>query len=206
MTDLTKTLTALLLLTSTATAHAGLSGNVGWVSDYYFRGLLQHPSSASAGLDFEHSGFYAGTWAADVGDGLEVDVYGGWGGELSGFALGAGFTGYYYTGDFDDTYEELNLSFGYGLASAEIAVGEYDNFGGPTQDYTYYSLTIAKDGLYGKYGGFSRDFDFDYLEFGYGTEFEGFDLSFALIVSDDPAADETDEALVVGIGKSFTLD
>ena len=30
-------------------------------------------SSASAGVDYEEGGFYIGTWAADVGDGLEID-------------------------------------------------------------------------------------------------------------------------------------
>ena len=206
MTRFLKTLYATLPLTLAASAHAGLTANVGWVSDYYFRGILQHPSSASGGLDYEHSGFYAGSWAADVGDGLEVDVYGGWSGDVGGFSLGLGVTGYYYTGDFDDTYEELNFSFGYGFATAEVAVGEYDNFAGPTQDYTYYALTLEKGGLYGKYGGFSQDFDFDYVELGYGFELEGFDLSVALLFNDDPAADERDEALVVGVGKTFTLD
>ncbi len=206
MKNATTGLLASLTLLGPAAACAELTANLGWVSDYYFRGIAQHPSSASAGIDFEHAGLYLGSWAADVGDGLEVDVYGGWSGEISDFTVGAGFTGYYYTGDFDDTYEEVNLNFGYGIASAEVAVGQYDNFAGPTQDYTYYALTLEKNGLYGKYGGFSQDFDFDYLELGYGTELEGFDLSFALIVGDDPASSETDEAIVVGIGKTFTLD
>ena len=200
-----RALVAALLLPGAA-AHAELSANVGWVSDYYFRGIMQHASSASAGIDYGHeNGFYAGAWGADVGDGLEVDGYLGWSGEVQGFNLGAGFTGYYYTGDFDDTYQEVNLSFGYGIATVDVAVGEYDNFDGPTQDYTFYSLTLEKDGLYGKYGGFSQDFDSEYLELGYGMSLESFDLSVALILSDSPAQPEVDEALVFGIGKSFTL-
>ncbi len=205
MKGFTKALVAVLLLPGAA-AHAELSANVGWVSDYYFRGLAQHPSSASAGIDYDRNGFYVGAWGADVGDGLEVDGYFGWNGEIQGFSFGAGFTGYYYTGDFDDTYQEVNLSFGYGIASAEVAVGEYENFAGPTQDYTYYALTLEKNGLYGKYGGFSQDFDSDYFEFGYGAELEGFDLSIALVISDVPTAPETDEVLIFGIGKSFVLD
>ena len=31
------------------------------------------------GADYENGGFYIGTWAADVGDGLEVDYYFGYG-------------------------------------------------------------------------------------------------------------------------------
>ena len=124
----------LLLLTSVS-AQADWSANLGWASDYYFRGILQKSSSASGGIDFEHKGFYAGTWVADVdgqfGDGLEVDGYFGYGGSVGDFTYGVGFTGYYYTGDFDDTYQEINLSAGYGWLTIDAAVGEYENFAGP---------------------------------------------------------------------------
>jgi uncharacterized protein (TIGR02001 family) len=193
-----------LLVSLDATAE--LSANVGWVSDYYYRGILQHPSSASAGIDYDKNGFYAGSWAADVGDGLEVDTYFGWNGEIGDVSVGGGFTGYYYTGDFDDTYQELNLSVGYGIASAEVAFGEYDNFAGPTQDYTYYALTLEKEGFYGKYAGFSQDFAGNYLELGYGASLEAVDLSIALIISDKDLVGNRDEALIFGISKSFQLD
>lgn len=198
-------LTPLVLLFS-LNAAAELSANIGWVSDYYFRGIFQNASSASAGLDFDSNGFYVGTWAADVGDGLEVDTYFGWDGEIGDISIGGGFTGYYYTGDFDDTYQELNFSMGYGIASAEVAVGEYDNFAGPTQDYTYYALTLEKEGFYGKYAGFSQDFAGNYLELGYGASLEAVDLSIALILSDKDLVGNKDEALVFGISKSFQLD
>jgi len=189
-------------------AQAELSANVGWVSDYYYRGLFQHSSSASAGLDYEKNGFYAGTWGADVGDGLEVDAYFGWSGEIADLSVSGGFTGYYYTGDFDDTYQELNFSVGYGLLTAEYSVGEYENFDGPTQDYGFYALTLEKDGFYGKFAGFTQDFDGNYLELGFGTSLEAADLSIALIISDDDltGGTETDEALVFGISKGFQLD
>ena len=54
-------------------AHADVSYNVGFASEYYYRGFFQKSSSASAGIDFEEGGFYAGAWTADVGEGLEVD-------------------------------------------------------------------------------------------------------------------------------------
>ena len=67
-----------------AVTMADLSANIGFVSDYVFRGIYQAPSSASAGIDYEHdSGFYIGTWGADVGDGLETDVYFGYGGDVA---------------------------------------------------------------------------------------------------------------------------
>ncbi|MEK9819219.1 MAG: TorF family putative porin, partial [Pseudomonadales bacterium] len=64
---------------SATQANADVSYNIGYASEYYFRGILQKESSGSAGIDFEQGGLYLGTWAADVGDGLEVDLYGGYG-------------------------------------------------------------------------------------------------------------------------------
>lgn len=202
---------ATLALLSSA-AQAEWSANLGWASEYHFRGIFQHSSSASGGVDFEQDGFYAGTWAADVGDGLEVDGYFGYGGEYQDFTYGIGFTGYYYTGDFDDTYQEINLGFGYNILSVDVAIGEYDNFGGPTQDYTYYALTLEQNGFYGTFAGFSQDADGEYIELGYGTTVADIDLGISLIFANDdllcapgdPLCSE-DESLLFTIGKSFDL-
>ena len=194
---------ALTLLAATS-AHADFSANLGFASDYYYRGIFQAGSSASGGLDYESGGFYAGTWAADVKDGLEVDGYFGYGGEAGDFGYSIG---YFYTGDFDDTYQEINLGGSYGLLAVDVAVGEYENFTGPTQDYTYYSLTLEKDGFYGKYAGFSQDFDGEYFELGYGATVAEIDLGVSLIFNDDQLSGdgESDEALIFSIGKSFDI-
>ncbi len=188
-----------------APAMADLSANVGFASEYYYRGILQKSSSASAGLDFEAGGFYVGTWAADVGDGLETDVYGGYNLELGEFTVGAGFTGYYYSGDFDETYEEINLSAGWSFLSVGYSVGEWDGDGG--QDYDFFEITAEHNGFYGKYGTFGKDFDGDYFEVGYGTEVGGFDLGIAGIFSSKELSDQdgSSEALIFTIGKSFDL-
>ena len=198
---------ATLMLLMSGVAQAEWSANVGYASEYYFRGIFQKNSSASGGFDYESGGFYAGTWAADVGDGLEVDGYFGYGGEAGDFGYSIGFTGYYYTGDFDDTYQEINLGGSYGIVSAEVAIGQYDNFDGPTQDYTYYALTLEQNGFYGKYAGFSQDASGDYLEFGYGTTISEIDVGVSLIINDEDlnGTDSTDEALVFTLGKSFDL-
>lgn len=204
---------ATLLAGATAPAMADLSANVGFASEYYYRGILQKESSASAGLDYEVGGFYVGTWAADVGDGLEVDGYFGYNLTLGdSFTLGAGFTGYYYTGEFDDTYEEVNLSAGWGPLSVGYSIGEWDGFG-DAQDYDFLEVTLEHNGFYGTYGTFGDDFDGDYIELGYGTEIGGFDVGIAAILSSDELSDQTDsdgdatesEALVFTIGKSFDL-
>jgi uncharacterized protein (TIGR02001 family) len=196
-------ITALLLVSGAAQAE--WSANAGFASEYYYRGIFQQSTSASGGLEFESSGFYAGTWAADVGDGLEVDGYFGYATNVSDVSLSVGFTGYYYTGDFDDTYQEINLGAGLGLFSLDVAIGQYDNFGGPTQDYIFYSVTAEKNGFYGKVGGFSKDFEGEYFEAGYGTTLADIDLGVALIFSNSDLVGESDETIVITLGKSFDL-
>jgi uncharacterized protein (TIGR02001 family) len=194
------------LLLLAGTAQADLSANLGFASEYHYRGIFQKNSSASGGLDYEAGGFYAGTWAADVGDGLEVDGYFGYASELGGIDLSIGYTGYFYTGDFDDTYQEINFGTGFGPLSLDIAVGEYDNFDGPTQDYTYYALTLAgESGLYGTLAGFSQDFEGEYLELGYGASVADIDLGVALIFANEDLVGDDEESIVFTIGKSFDL-
>lgn len=195
------------LLAVSSAASAELSANIGYASEYVFRGIPQKTSSASAGLDYETGGFYVGTWAADVGDGLEVDVYGGYGFDINeSLSLSFGATGYFYTGDFDDTYTEINLGAAYEFVSLDVAVGRYDNFDGPTLDYTYYALTAAADnGLYATVAGFAQDFQGEYLELGYGMSLAEIDLGVALIFGNSDLLGESDEQLVFTIGKSFDL-
>lgn len=201
----TKTgLIAALLLTSGA-ASADWSANLGFASDYYYRGIFQNASSASGGVDYESSGFYVGAWTADVGDGLEVDGYFGYGTDVGDVSLSVGFTGYYYTGDFDDTYQEINLGAGLGLFTIDVAIGQYDNFGGETQDYVYYALGVEKNGFYGKFAGFSQDFQGEYFEAGYGTTVSDIDLGVYLLFSNEDLVGEAEESIVFTIGKSFDL-
>lgn len=208
-------LTTALLAGVLTTSHtqAEVSANVGYTSEYYFRGILQKSSSASAGLDFEESGFYAGTWAADVGDGLEVDLYLGYSHELdNGLSIGGGFTGYYYTGEFDDTYEEFNFNLGYKFISLEYSAGTYDGFGTEV-DYDFLALTVEHNGFYGTYGSFGDESDGDYFEFGYGTEIGGFDATVSFIFNSEELSDQlsstgqpaSGEGITFSLSKSFDL-
>ena len=200
---------AILLLTCNS-AGADWSANIGWVSDYYFRGIHQKSSSAQGGVDFEHGGFFAGVWGADVGertgDGLEIDGYFGYGGEVGRFNYSAGYTGYFYTGDFDDRYQELNLSAGYGFATVDVALGQYDNFDGPTVDYSYYAFTLAHEGFYARYGSFDRDLGGAHYEVGYATSVSDIDIGLSALYSDENLAGEATEALVFTIGKTFDIN
>ena len=214
----TRTLVPALVIAAAAvapaTSRAAVSANVGWVSEYIYRGIFQEDSSAFAGVDYaSDGGFYLGTWGADVGDGIETDVYFGYAGG-DDFTYKIGFTGYYYTDDFDDTYEEVNLGIGYGIFALDVAIGEWDGFGLPA-DYTFTSVTISPEMWpYFKIGSFSDDFDGDYFELGYTYSIEehGVDLSFALVHSDDlPVTNVFDDGevgdttITLGIKKNISF-
>lgn len=219
MKNVTGTLAAIFIVTAGLSAAQfaraeesnKVSYNVGFASEYYYRGIKQKEASASAGIDYEQSGFYVGAWTADVGDGLEVDGYFGYGIEIEDFTASLGFTGYYYTGEFDDTYQEVNLNLGYNIFSVEYSVGEWDGFG-MQQNYDFLAGTVTlENGFYGKYGTFGDDFDGDYVEIGWGTTIVDIDIGVAAIRSSDELSDQVDsndrptesEALIFTIGKTF---
>jgi len=191
-----------------ASAEASLSANVGLVSQYHFRGIQQTTgASTSAGLDYENGGFYAGTWVADVEDGLEIDVYAGYGFEFdSGLALGAGVTTYQYSGDFDSAYNELNLSAGFGMFGLEYTIGKQDGdsrLGITEADYTFTGISLEHNGFSGTFGIWGDEATGEYVEVAYGTEIGGFDVSVGLISSGSDL--DNDEAMFFSVSKSFDL-
>ncbi|HEY5667123.1 MAG TPA: TorF family putative porin [Gammaproteobacteria bacterium] len=209
-----------------AVASAELTANVGWVSDYIFRGYFQEDSSAYGGVDYAaDSGFYAGVWGADVEYGLEIDLYAGYSGEFGeagGYTVG--FTGYFYTEDdpgepsvFDDTYTEINLGISYGIFSIDHAIGEWDGFG-TSSDYTFTTVAISPEtGPYYSYNTFGDDSSGDYFEIGYGWSSMDLDFSVAFLYdlnAGDPDSVFLDEdftgfddtAFTFGVSKTFALD
>ena len=217
---LTKSGVALLCAVAGGAQAAEVTANIGYMSEYIFRGISQSDSSAMGGLDLKANGFYVGTWAADVGQGLEVDGYLGYNGSLGDLNFGVGGTYYTYTDDFDDDYQEINLSLGYKIFSISAAIGEYDNFDGPTGDggegsldYTYIAPRVDYKGFYGLVGLFSQDFDTTYYELGYGSQFEpiGLDYKVSLIYTDDTSikdfedSDSGETSFVFSISKTFGL-
>jgi len=205
---------AILGTASTSLQALELSTNVGWNSDYVFRGVSQDKSSANAGIDLVEDGFYAGAWAASVSPGLEVDLYGGYNGTIEAFSYGIGATGYFYTDDFDDTYLEINLNGGWKFLSIEASLGQYENFNGPTQDYLFLAAKADYQNFYGLIGGYARDFDGAYVEFGYGdtltiadTDLVDWSLSVIFRRDDLPTQGADSETyLNLGISKSFAIN
>ncbi|MCB2087709.1 MAG: TorF family putative porin [Sphingomonadaceae bacterium] len=129
-----------------------ISGNVALVSDYRFRGVSFSDGdfALQGGIDVAHSsGFYVGTWASSISGGspygeLELDVYGGWSGDISeGISFDIGLLYYIYpTGDtpgFDSDYFEpyasisgdlgpVNATLGVAYAWDQASLGSQDNF------------------------------------------------------------------------------
>lgn len=193
---------------------AELSANVGFASEYFYRGIPQKASSASGGLDLAVSKVYLGTWAADVGDGNEVDVYAGVGTEVDDFSISVGVTGYFYTDDrFDRTYLEGNFNAGYGALSAEFSYGRHDLEQAVPADpdhetYWFLAATVEQWGLYATFGTFGKDLDGEYFEAGYTLSVADLDLSAAWIYSTDTilgTADD-DNTIVFGIGYTFDIN
>ena len=203
------------LLGGTAAAQdVSVSANAGWVSQYFYRGILQKTSSASAGLDLSAGLFSAGTWAADVGDGAEIDLYAAVGGGNDTGNISVGYTGYFYTGEFDDTYQEANFNAGAGPLSVEFSVGQYENFGFGTQNYSFIGISAGHEGFSATVGTFGGDFDGTYGEVGYGFSAGDMDWSISGIVNDSTLSGLVDNAfaptpgvtLVFGVGKTFDLN
>lgn len=199
------TLLTSTLVSSQAMAETEWSANVGLMSEYHFRGIVQNgTATANGGVDVSSGGFYGGVWAADVEDGLEIDLYGGYGFEFeSGFSLGAGVTTYQYTGGFDTEYNEINLSAAYDFLSLEYTLGERDGEGDPDDSYTFTGISAEFGSFYATVGIFGGDYEGNYGEIGYGGSVEGFDYGIAFIKSDSDL--DNDESIYFSLSKSFSL-
>jgi uncharacterized protein (TIGR02001 family) len=123
---LTKTLpltaSALAMIGAASVAQAEVTGNVGVVSQYIFRGGAEDGRTAlQGGLDYSHdSGFYAGTWFSTLDYGAannnEVDFYAGYAGEAGPVGYDLGLLYFLYTGD-GPTDDDSNVPEGYGAVS-----------------------------------------------------------------------------------------
>jgi uncharacterized protein (TIGR02001 family) len=128
-----KTLIASALLAASTGALAEISGNVAMSTDYVWRGVSQtdNQMAISGGFDYSHeSGLYIGTWASNVdsqffGDGtdpqIELDVYGGYAGEMGAISYDLGLIEYIYPGA--DNNNTLELYIGGGYAFTDMVSG-----------------------------------------------------------------------------------
>jgi len=207
-----------------APAFAEVTATAGFVSDYYYRGRNLGDGGANGSIDFANdSGVYGGIWAIDDGsganDGLEYDIYFGYGAEVAdGLGLSIGYTRYEYTysGDFE---QEVNLGASFGNFGLAIDIGEDDDEGDDeATDYVHIAASVAINDIYsvtlGNYTPDTQDDDtgadtdegHTYIEVSAGGEVAGLDASMTIgTISEEDDVKETDTSgyLVLSVSKTF---
>ncbi len=92
-------------LAQEATSPHSVVGNLGFVSNYVFRGMTytQNRPALQGGFDYAHaSGLYAGVWGTNVSNeaihdaSLEIDFYGGYAGAVGDWSYDVGLLQFYY--------------------------------------------------------------------------------------------------------------
>jgi len=130
-------------------APSQLSYNLAIVSDYRFRGLslTNREPAIQGGVDLAlGSGLFIGGWATSIakygGSRLEVDAYGGYGGEAVGFTYSAGAYAYIYPGGNDVNYIELQSTFArsFGPLTATVTLAYTPDQWNTTRDNFYAGL------------------------------------------------------------------
>jgi uncharacterized protein (TIGR02001 family) len=130
-------------------AHAELSFNVGAVTDYRFRGISQTrvKPAVQGGVDWSSGGLYVGAWASTIkwikdagGDAnVELDVYGGYKGELAkDVSYDIGVLRYQYPSTGSANTTELYGAITYGPATVKYSHAVTDTFGNPDSKNSYY--------------------------------------------------------------------
>jgi len=186
------------------------SANVGFTTDYKFRGISQSDGAAiQGGFDVNHdSGLYAGIWGSNVdfpnpGSGsLELDWYGGWAGEFNGIGVDIGAIYYTYPDASDDAAEQNYVELYGGLSTSinDVELGvtfAYSpDYFGESGDFYYYggdvSFPIVENLSFSAHVGqneIDNEVAFgtpDYLDWNVGLTytFLGFDLDIRYVDTD----------------------
>lgn len=178
------------LVLSSSMAFAGVSGNVGVSSDYFWRGITQGGNSAtvSGGLDYSHdSGVYVGTWVADLNGETEVDLYGGFSGEAAGIGYDIGYIYYHYPLQWVD-FSEAYIGLSYMGADLYVYQDLSDDTTAETSITLSYSYEVKKNLSLGLTVAHVIDEDTDnsysYANPSIDTKMGEWDASFALNVTD----------------------
>lgn len=191
-------------------AESGVTANIGLVSDYYFRGQNLGDAGAYAGIDYTVGGFYVGGWTIDDGaagnDGMEVDLYWGYGMEHGDFAWNLGYTRYEYTyvSDFE---HELNIGLSFADYALNIDVGEDDDDGADAVDYVHATAAWSGEVFGVLVGAYELDddndtTDYEYIELSAGGEVAGLDMAATIGTA---TKKDQDGYIVLDISKSFSL-
>jgi uncharacterized protein (TIGR02001 family) len=141
-------LAALGLLAAGQAAHAEVSGSIGLVSDYDYRGFSQTGEEPAVQLSIDYaneSGWYIGTWGSNIdhfSDGgadtasTEVDVYTGFSGSAGDLGWDAGIVYYIYSNASDLNFAEIYGKLSYGIFGGGVYFS--DSFGHKDNDEAFY--------------------------------------------------------------------
>ncbi len=216
-----------------STSAFDFSANVGFVSQYSFRGITQSDEQPAlqGGFDVGHeSGLYAGVWGSNVdfNDGdeasVEVDFYAGYSNEINNINYDVGVIYYAYPGadsslNYDFWETSIALGYDFDLFATSASLNYSPEYFGNSGDAFYYAtnvdIPLPKDLTLSGHLGY-QDIDDeaafgveDYLDWsiGLGYTFKGFDLSLSYVDTDldEPSecADGCEAKVIFGISRSF---
>ena len=188
---------------TTVAQAASIEANVGFTTDYIWRGFTQNDgdTSFSGGIDIStDSGFYAGTWGSNVafgGAGLELDTYAGYAGEMEGgLGFDIGYINYAYPEvDPSADFSEIYLGLSYSGLGFTYYIG--DEFG------DYYDVSYGFGDFSVSYGDY-EDTGSNFLV-GYGFALGDYDASigYSSFTAEDASGLEDEDGLFFTVGASF---
>lgn len=212
---------------------AEISANVGFMSEYSFRGIAQsdeHPV-LQGGFDVAHSsGLYAGIWGANVdfNDGdeasVELDIYGGYSGSLDKLSYDVGLIYYAYPGadsslDYDFIEGSVAVGYDFDVFSASASINYSPEYFADSGDAFYYAAAVGVPLPYdltltGHVGYQTIDDNAafgvpDYTDWSVGLDYNlaGFDLSLQYVDTDldEPGecADGCGSRVIASVSRSF---
>tara|TARA_B100000780_G_scaffold40446_1_gene25122 strand:+ start:799 stop:1398 length:600 start_codon:yes stop_codon:yes gene_type:complete len=160
-----KLLTILLTSLITLPGFAGTSANVGFSSDYIWRGMTQTSGDPAmfGGFDFAaESGFYAGIWGSNVsfseGAGNELDTYLGYNFAFGDIDIDVNYVNFGYPGDSGLDFQEIGVALSY----SDFGIAYYSGQDG-APDYMDLSYSIGAFSLsYGDYDSYGTNYAFDW--------------------------------------------
>ncbi|SHO80392.1 Conserved hypothetical protein 2001 [hydrothermal vent metagenome] len=200
-----------------------ISANMTLASKYIWRGQDQNNKGIAiqGGIDLSYKGFYIGTWASNVDfdtatktSSIEIDIYGGYKGEVAGIGFDIGAIAYFFPNtyvDMDNTMTEIYLgvskeignfsvgaTYSYAMMSANPAIDETYNLQFDASVKTVGDITLA-----GSYGMIDGADDY-YYAISASKTVGKFDLALTYtgVEWDNPLATDEDH-IVASISTSF---
>ncbi len=218
---------------ATTLGDAEISANVGFVSEYSFRGITQSDEKMAiqGGFDIAHdSGLYAGVWGSNVDFNdnseaqLEVDVYAGYSGTIKGLNYDLGAIYYIYPGantprQYDFLEAALSIGYDFDVFALSASINYSPDYFNESGDAAYYALSadvplpydVTLSGHIGRQNVDNNTAfgvkDYNDWSLGLGYNLEGFDLSVKYVDTslDEPreCADGCGPRVIFGVSHSF---